>query len=52
MESFTLHQFEGGKFYIMEDYNTSLSHLYGNYMELPPLDKQVPHVENSFYWKE
>ena len=51
MESFTLHQFEGGMFYIMEDYNTSLSHLYGNYMELPPLDKQVPHVENSFYWK-
>jgi hypothetical protein len=35
----------------MEDYNTSLSHLYGNYMELPPVEKRVAHEINSFYWK-
>lgn len=51
MLKFVLHQFERGKFYIMEDYETSLSHLYGNYMKLPPIDKQVPHIENSFFWK-
>ena len=50
MESFVLHQFEGSEFYIMEDYNTSLSHLYGDYMKLPPVEKQVAH-ENLFYWK-
>lgn len=51
MLKFVLHQFEGGEFYIMEDYETSLSHLYGDYMELPPKEKQVPHVENSFFWR-
>jgi len=51
MEKFVLHQFEQGEFYIMEDYNTSLSHLYGNYMELPPVEKRVAHEINSFYWK-
>lgn len=51
MEKFVLHKFEDGEFYIMEDYNTSLSHLYGNYMELPPVEKRVAHEINSFYWK-
>lgn len=51
MNSFVLHKFEDGEFYIMEDYNTSLSHLYGNYMELPPVEKRVAHEINSFYWK-
>ena len=51
MESFVLHQFGKGKFYIMEDYNTSLSHLYGDYMKLPPVDKQVAHIDNSYFWK-
>ena len=51
MGSFVLHKFEKGEFYIMEDYNTSLSHLYGNYMELPPEEKRVAHASNSFYWK-
>lgn len=51
MENFVLHKFEDGEFYIMEDYNTSLSHLYGNYMELPPVEKRVAHDVNSFFWK-
>lgn len=51
MDKFVLHQFEQGQFYIMEDYNTSLSHLYGNYMELPPVEKRVAHEINSFYWR-
>lgn len=51
MDSLILHKFEKGEFYIMEDYHTSLSHLYGNYMELPPLEKRVAHEINSLYWK-
>lgn len=50
MDSFVLHKFEKGEFYIMEDYNTSLSHLYGNYMKLPPVEQRVAHEINSFYW--
>ena len=51
MDSFVLHQFEQGQFYIMEDYSISLSHLYDNYMELPPVEKRVAHEVNSFYWR-
>lgn len=51
MDKFVLHKFEDGEFYIMEDYNTSLSHLYDNYMVLPPVEKRVAHGINSFYWK-
>lgn len=51
MDSFVLHKFENGDFYIMEDYHTSLSHLYGDYMKLPPKDKQKPSDLNSFYWR-
>ena len=51
MDKFVLHQFEDGEFYIMEEYNTSLSHLYDNYMELPPVEKRIAHVANTYYWK-
>ena len=50
MESFVLHKFEKGEFYIMENYSVSLSHLYGDYMKLPPVEKQIAHEINSFYW--
>ena len=51
MDRFVLHKFETRDFYIMEDYETSLSHLYGDYMKLPPKEKQVPDGVNSFYWR-
>ena len=51
MSSFVLHRFEKGEFYIMEDYNTSLSSLYGDYMKLPPEDKRISHIDNLYYWK-
>lgn len=51
MDKFVLHQFEHGMFYIMEEYEISLSSLYGNYMELPPVEKRVAHDVNSFFWK-
>lgn len=51
MESFVLHKFEGGDFYIMKNYEISLKSLYGDYMQLPPKEKQVAHMENTYYWK-
>ncbi len=51
MYSFVLHRFERGDFYIMEDYNTSLSSLYGDYMKLPPQEKRISHIDNLYYWK-
>lgn len=51
MDRFVLHQFEGGQFYIMEDYKTSLSHLYDDFMQLPPEDKRKSHIANRYYWK-
>lgn len=50
MDSFVLHKFEDGDFYIMEDYKTSLTSLYGDYMKLPPKEEQVPCDLNTFYW--
>jgi len=51
MNVLVLHKFEQGEFYIMEDFDVSLSHLYGNYMELPPVEKRVAHEINSYYWR-
>ena len=38
-----LYDFEGLKFYGVNDYERYLSSLYGDYMKLPPLDKRVSH---------
>ena len=37
------HNFEGMQFPIPQGYDTYLKMAFGNYMELPPEDKQVPH---------
>ena len=52
MANYVLHTFENGRFYIMEGYETSLVSLYGDYMKLPPLDKQKGDESVCFYWKE
>lgn len=51
MESFVLHKFEDDDFFIMEDYNVSLSHLYDDYMKLPPVEKRIAHFTYKYYWK-
>lgn len=38
-----LYNFEGYKFYGVADADTYLTNLYGNYMQLPPTDKQKSH---------
>ncbi len=36
-------EFEGMKFSAPEDYNAYLKQLYGNYMQLPPIEKRISH---------
>lgn len=42
------HVFEAAVFYVPEDYDTILSNLYGNYMELPPPEKRLNHGIKEF----
>ena len=39
--------FEDVEAYVVKDYDTYLRNLYGDYMKLPPVDKQVGHHYNS-----
>ncbi len=43
----TLYEFEGLKVYGIEKYDKYLTNLYGNYMTLPPKEKQVPSHYNE-----
>lgn len=45
-------QFEGHTFWSIEGYHEYLSRLYGNYMELPPVEKRVSHHDYKMYWKD
>ena len=38
-----LYEFDGHKFYGPEDYDSLLSLLYGDYMTIPPVEKQITH---------
>lgn len=46
-----LFSFENEKFYGPADYDKFLSQLYGNYMELPPVEKQRDHKINAWMVK-
>ena len=41
--------FEGHKFRVPKDYDKRLTDEYGDYMKLPPKDKQIPHTTGA-YW--
>lgn len=44
--------FEGKLFKCIADYDIYLSSVFGNYMQLPPLEKRVsPHTISEMYWK-
>ncbi len=45
-------EFEGQKFWGPAGYKEYLTNLYGNYMELPPVDRRVTHHDFEAYWKE
>ena len=48
----SLYPFEDTEFWGLTDSNFYLSHLYNNYMEAPPEDRQVPHHNYRVYWKQ
>ena len=45
-------EFEGHMFYVPRDYDTWLTRFYGDYMKLPPKEKQIAHHNNDCYMKE
>lgn len=51
MEKFELHSFEDTNLYIMSAFDDNLKSLYGEYMTIPPVGKQVTHSFEKFYWK-
>lgn len=43
-------EFEGKKFYAPKEYDKVLKHFYGDYMVLPPAEKQVTHHSFDVFW--
>ena len=48
----SLYPFEDTEFWGLTDSDFYLSHLYNNYMEAPPEDRQVPHHNYRVYWRQ
>lgn len=44
-------EFEGYKFRVPIGYDTVLKAQFGDYMTLPPIEKQITHHSNKVYWK-
>ena len=52
LDDFILVPFEDSEFYVMKGYDESLRLKYGDYMQMPPLEKRrSTHSYNVFYWK-
>ena len=51
MKSYIDVEFEGRMFKCMKDYDLYLRKNYGDYLQLPPLEKQVTHHAFKAYWK-
>lgn len=50
-DAYSTIKFEDREYCCIKDYHTYLSTLYGDYMKLPPKDKQVTHHNFKVYWK-
>lgn len=51
-DEYELVPFDGHEFYMLKAYDKVLRVSYGDYMELPPVDKRVPcHGSHKYYWK-
>lgn len=44
--------FENCYFYAFNDFDKILTNIYGDYMQLPPIDKRITHHDFKAYWKE
>ena len=45
-------EFEGHKFYAPKAYHEILTNIYGDYLKLPPIDKQVAEHRSDAFWIE
>lgn len=45
-------QFEDGEYWAPAGYDTYLRNIYGEYMQLPPIEQQKTHHVNKTYWKD
>lgn len=50
-DDYSVASFEGREYQIIAGYDTYLTSLYGDYMELPPVDQRVPHHGFTAFWK-
>ena len=44
-------EFEGKTYSVPKNYKHVLSNMYGDYMKLPPKEKQISHHHFTAYWK-
>lgn len=51
-DEYTDIQFEGETFRAFKNYDAYLTKIYGDYMQLPPIEKQVSHHTFDAFWKE
>lgn len=51
-ESFELVTFQSFKFYVVRQYDKVLNSIYGDFMKLPPVEKQKPRFDHVFLWKK
>lgn len=52
MDNLILMQFEDASFYGFAEYDSVLRLIYGNYMELPPENKRVPHMSTIKFFRK
>ena len=52
MEEYVDVEFEGHNFKAIIEYDTFLRENYGDYMQLPPKEKQISHHTYTAYWRE
>lgn len=50
-EKYIMLPFEGRSYKAISDYDAYLSKHYGEYMQLPPVEKQISHHEFKAYWE-
>ena len=50
-DNYILLEFEGYKFMAVSEYDTVLTAIYGDYMQLPPVEQRVMHHNFKAYWK-
>ena len=43
---------EGEKYFAPVGFDNILHKIYGDYMTMPPIEKQISHHKNSAYWRE